>query len=311
MTTHRTRGRPGFTLIELLVVIAIIAILIALLVPAVQKVREAAARVQCQNQIRQLAIAAHAFHDANKVLPYNGSKFGGLAGCCSPEGDAEWSWIARALPYFEQAPLYRTLNIDTSALTPGSAINTNIAMLNCPSDPDNTGPMNNRANFSGGTVVGVTNYKGVEGSNWCWGTYVNYGPSGDCNGLENSDGFFHRRDIVKKRKLTSASDGTSNTFLIGEVLVGWDYHISWPYSNHTTGTCSIPLNYRDGVPPGGNYQSNWGNWPNRYSFRSAHTGGANFVMGDASVRFVSDTVDLTVYRATATMSGGETVTVSN
>src|SRR5476651_86878 len=95
--------RRGFTLIELLVVIAIIAILIALLVPAVQKVREAAARLQCTNNCKQLALACHNFHDVNKKLPAN-------YGCCWT-GGAYWSWIAMILPYIDQDSLYQAGNI--------------------------------------------------------------------------------------------------------------------------------------------------------------------------------------------------------
>src|SRR5450631_2572751 len=99
----KRNSRAGFTLIELLVVIAIIAILIALLVPAVQKVRESAARLQCANNLKQLALGCHSYADANKRLPAN-------YGCCGT-GGAYWSWIAMILPYIEQTPLYEGGNI--------------------------------------------------------------------------------------------------------------------------------------------------------------------------------------------------------
>src|SRR6185369_5841398 len=101
------RKREAFTLIELLVVIAIIAILIAMLVPAVQKVRESSNRTKCQNNLKQLALACHAYHDAEKTLPRNGSQFnltdshGAGTGCCGASFP-HWSWIARLLPYVEK-----------------------------------------------------------------------------------------------------------------------------------------------------------------------------------------------------------------
>ena len=99
----RRRTREGFTLIELLVVIAIIAILIALLVPAVQKVREAAARTQCVNNMKNLALACASYHDANKQFPQN---WGGNIAWAPTATSASWSWIAFILPYIDQGPLY-------------------------------------------------------------------------------------------------------------------------------------------------------------------------------------------------------------
>src|ERR1043165_5721176 len=134
-----SRNRRGFTLIELLVVIAIIAILIALLVPAVQKVREAAARMQCANNLKNLALACHAYHDANKKLPAN-------YGCCGT-GGAYWSWIAMILPYIDQNPLYQGGNIDAknAAGTPTTTLAAStfqgqptitypLILVRCPSD---------------------------------------------------------------------------------------------------------------------------------------------------------------------------------
>ena len=133
----------GFTLIELLVVIAIIAILIALLVPAVQKVREAAAQTDCRNRIKQLALACHNYHDTYKMLPRNGAPDNrgtgnpSGAGCCGP-GDARWSWLGRILPYIEQLPLYEQAGIPTTAPANSPAAQTVIATpisnFFCPSD---------------------------------------------------------------------------------------------------------------------------------------------------------------------------------
>src|SRR5437764_160293 len=171
----RATRRRGFTLIELLVVIAIIAILIGLLLPAVQTVREAAARAKCQNNLKQLAIACHSYHDVNGTLPRNGNALG-LAnshggngtGCCGLNNTPRWSWIARILPYVEQDPLAKQGNIDLgNANTAGAraAEAAVLPVLACPSDTTNPRTRTNSADLSG-INVGVTSYKGVSGSNW-------------------------------------------------------------------------------------------------------------------------------------------------
>src|SRR5438046_1045105 len=116
-SSARNGHAPGFTLIELLVVIAIIAILIALLVPAVQKVREAAARTQCVNNLKQLALAVHSYHDSNKRIPANAINIAYSWGTDQTySGNQTWTWIARILPYIDQAPLANTYNIPAGTL---------------------------------------------------------------------------------------------------------------------------------------------------------------------------------------------------
>src|SRR5437764_1392022 len=119
----QVKGRPrsgGFTLIELLVVIAIIAILIALLVPAVQKVRAAAARAQCANNLKQLGLAVHSYHDANKRIPANARPgflhYSWNGGDSTEAGANTWSWIARILPYVDQGPLASQYNIPNGTM---------------------------------------------------------------------------------------------------------------------------------------------------------------------------------------------------
>ena len=121
--------RRGFTLIELLVVIAIIGILIGLLLPAVQKVREAANRVRCANNLKQIALAVHGYHDTHGAMPVNSGTSLALA-------DTNWSWLARILPHIEQDALYRQANIPTNTLAASSAqIEVQIKTYLCPSDP--------------------------------------------------------------------------------------------------------------------------------------------------------------------------------
>ncbi|MFO0824454.1 MAG: DUF1559 domain-containing protein [Gemmataceae bacterium] len=317
---HRSAIRRGFTLIELLVVIAIIAILIGLLLPAVQKVREAAARTKCSNNIKQIALAVHGYHDIYNRLPPNHdpNTYG------YDDNGRSWSWLAMLLPYVEQGPLFSTNGGSGSLATPGAPVegitlpapaptfnqnqtvhSTKINTFNCPSDPSGGATSFNRANGSTAAGAGVTNYKGVSGSNWAWGSFTNTGPSGNNNGLDAGDGIFYRSDVKRSLTLLGITDGTSNTLMIGEDLPDRNVHCGWTRANYANGTCAIPLN--NGMRIGQPGYNNPGDWPNLYSFRSMHTGGANFALADGSIRFVSDGIALANYYAAATRSGGESL----
>jgi len=309
ISRKKSRSRPAFTLIELLVVIAIIAILIGLLLPAVQKVRAAAARSQCQNQLKQLALACHNFQDTYGTLPYDDSPEAGNSATWGA-GGTNWSWIAHILPYIEQQNLYNQIaalgggNIDLVTLSSASAqIAMPIKVLLCPADNPTQSLMTNRADL-GGYTVGLTNYKGVSGQNWEWGGF-NYAGTGQAagngDGLSNGDGIFYRGDGNKKITLVTITDGTSNTFMIGEDIPLYNEWCSWPYSNNAVGTCAIPPNYE--MPPA--MAANPGNWPDTYSFRSRHTNGLQFAYADGSVHFVSQSISSVTYREMATIQGGE------
>jgi prepilin-type N-terminal cleavage/methylation domain-containing protein/prepilin-type processing-associated H-X9-DG protein len=312
MRADTPRPRPGFTLIELLVVIGIIAVLIGLLVPAVQKVREAGNRISCRNNLKQIALAVHNFHNARGCFPRNGSRHvQGSGTCCT---DTSWSWLARLLPYLEQDNLYRQGGIDTASMKNNPVIAETIPTFFCPSDnalaqsPDTTRA---DAQVWDNAPAGLSNYKGVSGSNWCWGDYPYVGTNGNCdcfyqNGTGKGDGIFFRTDILFKLTMTQITDGTSNTFMIGEDIPALSPWCNWHYANHAVGTCAIPPNInldgRYGLPP------TW-NWPNTYSFRSRHPGGLQFAFADGSVHFVRESIDLATYRALSTIQGGEPATL--
>jgi prepilin-type processing-associated H-X9-DG protein len=292
-------------LIELLVVIAIIAILIGLLLPAVQKVREAAARLSCSNNLKQLAIACHNYHDNRGAFPVSS-----LPGGWGPYGSPTkaWSWLARTLPYIEQDNLYQQANIPNNTLgQSASAIATPIKTFLCPGDFASwKGPRTDAADM-GGLPVGQTNYKGVSGANWGWGDARWINPStmdGSYDGLADADGMFFRYDWTNPRRMAMVTDGTSNTFMIGEDLPDKNLWCSWPYANNAVGTCAIAPN--DRRTNGKEFSPS--DWPDVYSFRSRHTHGLNFAYVDGSVHFIDESINLSVYRAMATIQGGEAVT---
>jgi prepilin-type N-terminal cleavage/methylation domain-containing protein/prepilin-type processing-associated H-X9-DG protein len=326
------RSCRGFTLIELLVVIAIIAILIGLLLPAVQKVREAAARMSCSNNIKQIAIGVHSYHDANGRFPYNGDPANGL-GCCDTTNFRYWSWMARILPYIEQDNVFRTYGMGNNPEpTQGSAngralANTFIKTYKCPSDttPDlRTGIANYPSNVS----LASTSYKGVSGSHWThpgtavsnnnsWPNNVGPGMGDGVTGNPCGNGMFCREDNKRRLRMENITDGTSNTLMIGEDVGSLNIHNAWAYANGANGTCAIPLNVGGrpltvhSAPPNITPNVAPGQWPNVYSFRSLHPGGANFALADGSVRFVRQSINLANYRNACTHAGGEVTNLDN
>jgi prepilin-type N-terminal cleavage/methylation domain-containing protein len=277
------QGRFAFTLIELLVVIAIIAVLIGLLVPAVQKVREAAARAQCQNNLKQIGLAMHMYHDTNKVLPPGQISKGGSGGL-SPS--PAWSWVIYIWPFIEQQTLVSRLapnltvaqNVPAAGTPPlpsaANSLDMPPTVFVCPAD---AGELTNTA-FSA-TVAGVV-YTGYGKSN-----YV-------CNRKVLGPGTFSDGNAPSNLKLIQITDGTSNTILAGErdfvnnvaaviVRVGSTACFE--------GRAGYGINKKNPAdPPNGTVAAT--SFSERLGFTSLHTGGCNFLRCDGGVWFITDGV---------------------
>jgi prepilin-type N-terminal cleavage/methylation domain-containing protein/prepilin-type processing-associated H-X9-DG protein len=311
-TTTR-RNRCGFTLIELLVAIAIIALLAALLLPAVQVVRESARRTQCKNNIKQLVLAMQTYEGAQQVYPLNYGK-----GPFTADNTGA-SWMQLILPGVEQENLYARLRFGRPLSNPQntSVAQTAVPTFLCPTDGNN-GLMGFRANVPG--IWAVNNYKACAGSNWNWGPFSPLVSTTGRNantpdGLDHGNGMIWRgytgiggAAIAGRGGPPPAThavyvrDGLSHTFAVGETVPEWCRHTWWYWFNATTATCAIPLNYRK-LPD--LQAAGEGDWPENYSFLSRHSGGGQFGLADGSVRFVSESIDLNVYRALGTISAGE------
>jgi prepilin-type N-terminal cleavage/methylation domain-containing protein/prepilin-type processing-associated H-X9-DG protein len=313
--------RRAFTLIELLVVIAIIGTLVGLLLPAVQKVRESASRMQCANNLKQLALAVHNFHSARGKFPANSLY------TYDPTGP-NWSWLAHILPDIEQNNLYTQANIGG---TPPNNINQSLPQIAqrvktflCPSDPSAfQGPVSYPSNFDmydpalGPLTYEVTCYRGNIGSNWgggppgsslWWGTDPqwcnpdpnNTNPGTTYDGCANGNGVIWENN--NPINILNVTDGSSKTIMIGEALTGKDYQNAWCHMDNAIATCAYSPNAKNPIT-GKDYPPD--QWWNRYAFTSAHPGGAQFAMTDGSVQFISDAIPLALFRALGTRALGE------
>ena len=304
----------GFTLIELLVVIAIIAVLIALLLPAVQQAREAARRSQCTNNLKQLGLALHNYHDTTGCFPYSSS--------AQPQWVSAHTWNEFILPYMDNAPLYNQINfkVHNSDNNTGNNNPTNYALLTkpvkhqkCPSNPFSDSLR--RIDGAGFDQFGdnqVECYAPCSGSqysdgagpdcaalgtpNWC------ATPGSDWNGASagHNPGMFSGRSVWCSR-IRDCTDGTSNTMMVGERRGESMHHgatFTWNFQgaytgqkiNSPTATWTTPTNYKQNM-----------------GFSSRHVGGCFVVFGDGRVKFLSENIDYQTYCRLGDKSDGGVV----
>jgi len=296
MNSSTLRPRRGFTLIELLVVIAIIAVLIALLLPAVQQAREAARRSQCINNLKQLGLALHTYHDSMNVFPPGW--LGVQAAAPHMYGPSGFAWGSHILPYIDQAPLYGQINFNVSCIDPlnNTARQAVLNVFRCPSDSsDNTwqiaeegNPGNILATLPTANYVGNFGSEGYE--DICDAAPF---PAAQCmsNGMLFHNSSTRMRDFV---------DGASNTIFLGEhktnAAQGW----------HSTWVGVVP----DGEEAVARVLAVADHTPNHPAqhmedFSSPHIGGVHTLFGDGRVRFLSQNIDANVFRGLATRAGGE------
>ena len=299
----RSRRARGFTLIELLVVIAIIAILIALLLPAVQQAREAARKTQCKNNLKQIGLALHNYHDSFLAFPsgWIGVEDGFPT---AHDGGSGAGWGTMILPFMDQGNLYAVFDPNISIEDPlndGFRLNT-LEVFRCPSDPQ-PDRFEIEEEGSPGTVIcelPIANYIGSFGTVELDGCENAPGtapvlPNGQCMG----DGVFYHNSRVLIRDI---ADGASNTFFVGERRTnepdGW--YTTW-VGRVAEGEEAFQrvLGSFDHTP----------NHPDSHfdDFSSRHEGGAHFVLADGHVRFVSENIDTAVYQGVGTINGGEVV----
>jgi prepilin-type N-terminal cleavage/methylation domain-containing protein len=321
--------KHGFTLVELLVVIAIIGILVGLLLPAVQAAREAARRMQCSNNVKQIGLALHNYHDSLKRIPPGGIWW------TNDVNNANFilnrgSMLVHLSQFIEQGNTYRQLDFSRAVeyqTVPGNptqyVAGQVVPSYRCPSDASPTHNTNAIDGVPTGRLA-LFSYAGSKGP-----TRTGNNAAGSCPeravwdtfSLSTSDntpaGPFTRLGRIYTAKLGDVSDGLSNTIFVGEVRGDCSIPITrgWVHGSNTNGMISTvyPMNYdscRRTVAEAGPCRW-WDNWSTNFGFKSLHTGGCNFVLGDGSVHFVSQNIDHWTYQYLGGKADGQVASIPN
>ncbi|WP_315851786.1 DUF1559 domain-containing protein [Gimesia chilikensis] len=312
--------RRGFTLIELLVVIAIIAILIALLLPAVQQAREAARRSTCKNNLKQLGLAMHNYHDTHRTFP-PGAVWYGIGSAPENGRDANWgtTWVVQVLPFMDQANLYNNYNMSlnarsANASTTNSVLQAKIPSLICPSQPG-VDRSNLTQDFNGFSKITYAASVGA-GSTMTRSDYTN----------PNRRGFFSAV-AQNGAKIRDVTDGSSNSIMLSEIVVSistgddkgaWGWCTGALFSGRNNNGILTPnAKVYDATPYSSNNTSdnnfNRRNNPDRtgtlsgQAARSFHVGGVHATMGDGAVRFLSENIDQNTYLNLLSISDGNVI----
>jgi len=322
--------RRGFTLIELLVVIAIIAVLIALLLPAVQAAREAARRSQCTNNLKQLGIALHNYHDTVLSLPWGQG----------PLGWNDWGTLPMILPYMEQRPLYNAINFNAGLADPGQPHNTTvfrtqINALLCPSDSNRMSEAWGHSNYAGnaGSVPACMFFKGAP--NGMFGSVPESAPlnfGGIIDGLSQTAAFAERVKGTGNGNNNNVFDGTKPSATVVDLaqtspLDSPTYAAACkakaPTTSNWSGVWSNGRYWHTGhgsatryshVMTPNTWSCTWGSNVNdggAYTASSRHPAAINVLFGDGTVRPVKDSIAQNIWWAVGTSAGGEVVSASD